>query len=239
MPAALSIELFLQAGADPEGARYRILAAFQEHRRALQQRRLFPTWHEVQRLRDALQELLRQRLLLEQAFPHTVVGIAWDTLQLITVPAYTPQERERALQQLFLLVEWALPLVDELHQHSQELYDFAYEHIAVHEVGLLSLRRQEGFLLVPDRSQRRVLVWHYRVRPVFGADHRPLLQLALVTRLPMGSIWAPDVWRSAAQDHVPTSTGPTYICEADEDFPLQETLLPIAEQKLAQRVGLA
>lgn len=239
MPAALSLELFLQAGSDPEAARYRILATFREHERALQQRRLFPTWRDIQQLRATLQELLRQRLLLEQAFPHVLLGIDWDALQLVAIPAYTPQERERALQQLFLLIEWALPLVEELHQHSQELYDFACEHIAVHEVGLLWLQRREGFLLTPDRAQQRVFVWHYRVRPVVGANERPLVQLAPVMELPMGTIWAPDVWRSAIQHRVPAHPAPTYICDADEDFPLQETLLPIAEEKLAQRVGNA
>ncbi len=239
MPATLSIELFLQAATDVESGQYRLSAVFQEHRNALRQRRLMPTWRDIQQLRTALHELLHQRMLLERAFPHTLIGVDWVTLRLITVLDTPPEERERVVQHLFTLVEWALPTVEELYQDSQELYDFALEHIALHEVGLLSVHRQEGFLLVPDRVQRRVLVWHYRALPVVDTDQRPFLRLQPLTELPMGAIWAPEVWRSVAQQSLPRERGPTYICDADVDFPLQETLLPIAEQKLAQRVAMA
>jgi len=41
------------------------------------------------------------------------------------------------------------------------------------------------------------------------------------------------------RERFPEIQGALYLCESDEDFPLNETLLPIAEQLLAARVGEA
>jgi len=235
----LSIELFLTAGEDREGAQYRILAALSAHRRALEQRRLFPTWQQAQSLRQSLEHLLQQFHAIEEALPHVLIGINWAELRLETLPAYVPSERERFLHQLRELAEWALPEVEQLCLSGQELYEFAAEHIAVHEIGLLRLQSSQGFLLIPDRLRRQLLICRYHALPVFGADQHRIVQLHPVTTLPIGTIWAPEVWRDIAQETLPEHQGTTYLCEADVDFPLQETLLPIAEQKLARRLTAA
>ncbi len=240
MVPPLSIELFFRAGEDREGAQYRILAALRAHQYALQQRRLLPTWREAQALRELLHSLLQQSHLIERALPHTVVGINWEELRLETLPEYTPAARERFLQHLLQLAEWALPQVEELCEESQALYDFALEHITVHEVGIISLHRDEGFLLIPHRTQHELLVWRYHALPVFGADQRRLVHLRYLTSIPIGGIWAPHLWHHSAQAALPNPPrGTTYICEADTDFPLHATLLPIAEQKLAERLAAA
>lgn len=236
MLVPLSLELFLSE--DQEAAHYRIRAAFRAHRQALQQRRLFPTWRQAQILRDTLQQLLRQRQTIEEALPHTVVGIDWVSLRLERVLTYTPAARERFLQHVFALAEGVLPELEELCHDSGILYDFATEHIALYELGLRLPHHSEGFLLIPYRAQQQLLIWHYRLLPLLDTSQRHPLELRTVASLPLSPIWTPQLWQSFLRERFPHVRGAIYVCESDEDFPLQETLLPIAEQQLAARVGM-
>jgi hypothetical protein len=235
MPVPLSLELFLRAGQDWEAAQYRILAALQSHRLALRQHRLFPTRLEVSRLREQLLQLLRSREELEDVFPHILVRIDWAALRLERIPEYTPAARERFLQQVFELLQWALPLVEQLWQESQALYEFACEHIGIHELGILPLYRDEGYLLTPDPTQHQLLVWHYRLSPVYTAEQQREVTLELVWQEPFSGILHPEQLLQRVRTlQLPHPA--TYVCDTDFALPLRETVLPIARQKLWQRL---
>jgi len=235
MPVPLSLELFLRAGQDWEAAQYRILAALQSHWLALRQNRLFPTRLEVSRLREQLLQLLRSREELEDAFPHILVRIDWTTLRLERIPEYTHAARERFLQRVFELLQWALPLVEQLWQESQALYEFACEHIGVHELGVLPLYRDEGYLFIPDPVQRRLLVWHYHVSPVYTAEQQREVALELVWQEPFsGILLTEQLLQRVRTLRLPHPA--TYVCDTDVALPLQETVLPIARQKLWERL---
>ncbi len=236
MLVRLSLELFLSE--DRETAQYRIQSAFRTHWQALREHRLFPTWQQAQTLHTTLQQLLQERQAIEEALPHTVVGIDWKSLRLERRPAYSSAAREGFLQQVFALAEWALPELEKLCRESHALYDFATEHIALHEVGLCLPHRSQGFLLIPYRAQQQLLIWHYQLQTLFDASQRHPVQLQAVASLPLSPIWTPQLWQSFLRERFPHIRGALYLCDSDEDFPLRETLLPIAEEQLALRVGM-
>ena len=214
------------AAADPEAARYRLLAAFADARRAFAANCVYPHLAALIDVRRALASLADARARHAPSGP--VTGVDWDAGRLVRAddaPALLAED----------LAAWSLPMLDAAIEEGRALYDFADEHATLAPVGLVPRYQQEGLLIVSTDDAVAALRYHASV--LAGPDGR---RLSLRTRT-LDAALAPDAppsaWKAQLAplaDDLPAPAA--FHVHADLDLPLGPTLVPLAKRRLLAAV---
>lgn len=230
MPA-LDLALFTGA-TDEEMARYHVLGGLQRVRRAFAATQVYPHLAELIRLRAALRQIADEAQSLRERRPGTLSGIDLDAGRLL----YEKPEAEWLLFEA--LIDWALPLIEEVIEEGRTLYEFVDEHSRVETVGIVPAYQDEGYLLVPDARAARLRVLRYAVALFTRAEERyRSLRTAEIAEAPADA--PPQEVKRALIAQRPDLPNPaTYRLETDLDFPVEETVLPVAKRKLLQYLAV-
>lgn len=216
------------AASDPEAARYRLLAAFADARRAFAANCVYPHLAALIDVRRALASLADARA--RHATHGPVTGVDWDAGRLVR----TPDDGAPALLAEDL-AEWSLPMLDAAIEEGRALYDFADEHATLAPVGLVPRYQQEGFLIVSTDDAVAALRYHASV--LAGPDGRRLSLRTRALEAPLAPDAPPADWKAQLAplaDDLPAPAA--FHVHADLDLPLGATLVPLAKRRLLAAV---
>ncbi|MEM1114981.1 MAG: hypothetical protein AAF845_13125 [Bacteroidota bacterium] len=219
----LTLDLFARA-ADPEAARYRVLAGLQEARRRFAQNCVYPTLGRLVDLHRGLRDILDGAGRVEQRPTGRAVDVDWEAGRLVHEGG---PEAPVGLE----LARWAMPRLVGAIEEGQALYDFAAEHAAFTPVGLVPRYHAEGFLLLDAEAGPRAL--RYQVSALTGADGQYRSLRTASVPVALDPLAPPQVWKRTLAEAAPDLPAPATFClRADLDLPVEETLLPIGKRKL-------
>jgi hypothetical protein len=219
---------FFTGGRDSEWSRYRILGGFQEIRRAFCDNRVYPYLADLIHLRTALRTLADESDALRSRGPLTGIDLEEGALRY--------EDSQGAALPFEDLVVWAMPLIEAAIEEGRAIYDFVDERTAVEAVGIVPAYQDEGYLLVPDGEALRVL--RYAVSLFTRHDERfRSLRTASVDEAP-GDTPPHELKRFLTARHPDLPNPATYRVATDLDFPVDETMLPVAKRKLLQYFAL-
>lgn len=213
---------------DEEGSRYRILGGLQEIRRAFASNRVYPHLADLIHLRAALRRLVEAS---EPLRPRgSLKGLDLDE------GALRYERPEGAAAPFDALVVWAMPKIEDAIEEGRAIFDFVEERTAVEAVGIVPSYQDEGYLLVPDGRALRVV--RYGVSLFTRADERfRSLRTASLDDAPAAA--PPHELKRLLTARYPELPNPaTYRVATDLDFPVDETMLPVAKRKLLQYLAL-
>ena len=219
----LTLDLFARA-ADPEAARYRVLAGLQSARRRFARNRVYPTLGHLVSLHHGLRAVIEGAERVERRTVGRAVDVDWEAGRIVHEPA---SEAPMALD----LARWAMPHLVEAIEEGQALYEFASEHATFEAVGLVPPYHAEGFLLLDAESGLRAL--RYQVSALTGADGHYRSLRTTSADVVLDPLAPPQAWKQSLAEAAPDLASPATFClRADLDLPVEETLLPIGKRKL-------
>jgi len=234
----LSLDLFLSAGADFEGAQYRILDRLKRIRAAFSRNIIYPHLAELVEVHGALRRLLGSLDDLQKSLPGVLKGIDPETHEVLFEK---PELGTGHMGLIEELIQWALPLIQDAIEEGRTIFEFVEDHLYIEEVGLVPSYVEEGYLLVPDRRSRRMYILQYHLSIFTSAEERfrSLKTTHVKTIEYAGVDVAPQVVKLdllAERREFPNPA--TYLIETALDFPYEPTVLPIAKRKLLRRLSL-
>lgn len=213
---------------DPEAARYRILAALAEARRAFSANRVFPHLAALIGVRRTLADLFDGLARHRERPRGPATGVDWAAGRLVHADDAPPLLAES-------LALWSQPHLDAAIDEGRALYDFADAHAPLAALGVVPAYQREGFLVVS--TDEAVCALRYHASALSGPDGR---HLTLRThRVPVGlsPLGTPADWKTALAAHASDLAAPAaFHVHADLDLPLGETLVPLAKRKLLAAV---
>ncbi len=213
---------------DPEWSRYRVLGGLQEISRAFCDNRVYPHLADLIHLRITLRRLAEQSDALRPRGPLTGLDLEEGGLRY--------DEPADAALPFEHLVAWALPLIETAIEEGRAIYDFVDERTTVEAVGIVPGYQNEGYLLVPDGEALRVL--RYAVSLFVRHDERyRSLRTTSVDEAP-GDVPSDELKRFLTARHPDLPNPATYRVATDLDFPVEETMVPVAKRKLLQYLAL-
>lgn len=219
---------FFTGARDEEWSRYRVLGGLQEVRRAFAGNRVYPHLADLIHLRAALRRLAEASEPLRPRGPLSRIDLEEGTLRY--------DEPEHGAPPFEALVAWAMPQIEAAIEEGRAIFDFVDERTAVEAVGIVPSYQDEGYLLVPDGDVLRVV--RYGVSLFTRADERfRSLRTASLEAAPAA---APphELKRLLTARHPDLPNPATYRVATDLDFPVDETMLPVAKRKLLQYLSL-
>jgi hypothetical protein len=221
---------------DFEYKKYQLLSYLQETNKQFKAVKLYPVLGELIEHHRLLDELQSGKTELKNLFPKALNGIDLENIQL----HYKPQvQDDEVMKEITLITEYALQKLSGQIDEGKAIYNYVEEQVEFEPVGIQPLYNKEGFILLSTEISRDIHAFRYKSN---------LLQMA-GERFRSITMWLVGVFQRTIvntmekikmqliRDIKELPNPATWRVHSQQDFPIEETLLPISKRLLLRSVS--
>ncbi|ADB37037.1 hypothetical protein [Spirosoma linguale] len=229
----LQPDWFTQNWLDAEYQKYVVLAYLQAVQQNFVEHKLWPDLPELRSHYDAGIRFSRGKGTLNAAFPKRVSRVTGPPPRI----EYKSEVTESALMaEMDAIMDFALPRFQAMLTEGQQRWADIAQSLTLAPVGLLPLRPEEGYLFLHASNQAEMQVYYFCM--TLYSDQEPggrLIQLRFIeaVRKSLANTFE-NIKLDLIRRHRHMPNPATFMLESKKVYPVQETLLPIARQLLAQ-----
>jgi hypothetical protein len=236
MMSRLSVKKFLTFSGDQELDQYRLLSGIKEYSVSFRKKMLYPALSDLIDFAMSLDSLLKDKKSMLDSFPKHLTGFDLEKKKILVEDI---EKLDQNLESIFELIEWALPIIRETIDEGVALYEFVEKNIRIDEVGILPLYRDEGYFIIPDNNEDKLLIhsFHFALFEQNKEKYRSL-KTKLIDAVEKALENTPEhikLKMLSRYKHMPNPA--TYFCGTDLDLPFYETLFPVAKRKLLSKIS--
>ena len=232
----LQPDWFTQTWLDAEYQKYVVMAYLQTVRQNFTDDKLCPDLPDLRsHYADGIR-FSRGKGTLNAAFPKRVSGVSGPPPRIeykseVTEPAF--------MAEMDAIMEFALPRFQEMMTEGQQRWADIAGSLTLAPVGLMPLRPEEGYLLLCATNQSEAQVYQFSL--TLYSDQEPggrMVQLRYVEAVRTSFVNTfENIKLDLIRRYRQLPNPATYRLETSRTYPVDETLLPIARQLLAQAVA--
>ena len=232
----LQPDWFMQNWLDAEYQKYVVMAYLQAVQKNFVEYKLCPDLPELRSHYDAGIRFSRGKGTLNAAFPKRISRVTGPPPRIeykseVTEPAF--------MAEMDAIMEFALPRFQAMLTEGQQRWADIVRSLTLAPVGLLPLRPEEGYLLLHATEQAEMQVYYFCL--TLYSDQEPggrLVQLRFVEAVRKSLVnTLENIKLDLIRRHRHMPNPATFMLESQKNYPIQETLLPIARQLLVQAVA--
>ena len=229
----LDLKKLTSCGSDWESNQYKILIKVKEWLLNFNKNKLFPSIEEAIQLNLALEDLLRENIECKLWFDNEIRGQKVNERVIVYEKAHQVGNQ---LDKLLDFIDWALLLNRPVLEEGRIIKNFVEEDLEITRVSSVEKNYHgKGYFSLPNNKNGLLNIYLYEI--IWDWSQENLYQRInshLVKSIPQSVIHASVEelilnFVNYSQDmHEPVA----YILETGLDFPYEETMFPIAEEKL-------
>lgn len=220
---------------DFEYKKYQLLAYLKETDRRFKAVQLYPHLGELIEHHRNLAELKSGKKNLSDFFPKALESIDFKETKLNFEPR---TEDHEVLKEINQITDFAIPRIEGQIQEGKAIYDFVEDQVEFEPVGILPIYNREGFVLMTREKKSEIHAYRYK---------SSLLQIA-GERFRSISVWLIGIFEKTLvrtleslkleliREIKELPNPATYRMHSRQEFPIEETLLPISKRLLLQHV---
>lgn len=226
-----------QGWIDFEYKKYLLLAYLQEAGSTFHQKKLYPKLSELVEHYRNLNLFRSRKLTFEKGFPKEISRIDFEKFRIEYREMF---EDDELLKEIDSIVEFALPAFEKHLGLGRELYQEVEEKLEVFPVGIIPLRKEEGYMFLSDFPLRMVSVYYYsltifeQVNEKFRGLHTRLL-FNYTSSLTENY---EQVKYRLIENNRDLPAPAVYAIEFKHSYPHSETMLPVAKRSLLRVLSL-
>ncbi len=232
----LTLNTFTSCPDDIEISQYKILSNLKEYRREFNKNKLYPTLTELIYLYSTLEELLANKSCFELLLPNGISRRNSNKCNFVEIIDQSTEQKDNVYE----LIEWALPIIQNLIDEAQVIYHFVLENMTIKQKGKSKRYDKSGCLLVPDNINSQLNVYKFETIENFR-DNRSNLVLNIGYLQSTKMINLPSMtWYIEKELKIKYNNGKDfdcYLCQTNLDFPFFETMFPLAKVKLLNHLS--
>ncbi|MFY7898996.1 MAG: hypothetical protein ACOVNY_02355 [Chitinophagaceae bacterium] len=232
----LSQTWFADGYIDFELKKYTLLAYLQEIGKYFNANKLYPQLADVIFHYNNLIAFRENKKYLQEQFPKKLTGIQIEQLQLLYESMI---EDDELMTELEDIIDYATKKMKNTIQSGTEIYEFVEEKLNIIPVGIMPLDHQEGYFFLSEGKANNTWVYQYRLS--FFEKHDAKYR---AMKTDFVNVWQRNyvnTYSNIKADLIKTRTElpnpAVYAVEIDLNFPLEETLLPIAKRSLVRFIS--
>lgn len=232
----LQPDWFTQNWLDAEYQKYVVMAYLQAVQKNFVEHKLCPDLPELRSHYDAGIRFSRGKGTLNAAFPKRVSRVTGPPPRIeykseVTDPSF--------MTEMDAIMEFALPRFQAMLTEGQQRWLDIANSLILAPVGLLPLRPEEGYLLLHTTDQAETHIYYFCL--TLYSDQEPggrLVQMRFIEAVRKSLInTVENIKLDLIRRHRHMPNPATFMLESQKNYPIQETLLPIARQLLVQAVA--
>lgn len=232
----LSETWFAEGYIDFELKKYTLLAYLQQIHRAFDESKLYPQLADLIFHYNNLVAFRENKKYLQEHFPKKLTGVQIERLQVL----YEQMIDDTGLmQELEEIIHYAADNMKTTISSGAEIYEFVEGNMTIAPVGLLPLDVQEGYFFLSSGNTKATRVYHYRLS-IFE-KHNENFRSIKTAYLEMQQRSLVNTYENIkfdlirSRNHLPNPA--VYSIETGLNFPVEETLLPIAKRSLVKFIS--
>lgn len=220
---------------DFEYKKYVLLSYLQDVHAQFTETRLYPALSDLVFHYRNLTSFVEQKQAIYNSFPERLTDIDMKNLRMAFTKVMSNDDLMNHLEEI---VSYSIPELKKHLDEGKEIYDFIEKEINLSPVGILPIYRNEGYMLVRDGDLPEIKVYEFSVK-FFQHDeeHFRSVQTQYLTSYKRSFINTSenikiDMIRSRKKLPNPA----TFSVESHYEFPLEETIVPLAKRMLMKYI---
>lgn len=220
---------------DFEYKKYQLLAYLKHVNEHFQEKKLFPELSDLQLHYQESLALQQQQSQWSNRIRRKLVGIDREKWQL----KYTSEfEALQPLQEVDEILSYAIPRLEHTLSTGETLFQHVTQALSIAPIGIMPLFRKEGYLFVYENINRELRIYQYKVQ-LFESTAPPSRRVEtrlIDSRNKSYTTTFESIKMELVRKNKELPNPASYLVESTLGYPMDETLLPIARQKVAQVV---
>ncbi|AMS27632.1 hypothetical protein AEM51_12005 [Bacteroidetes bacterium UKL13-3] len=220
---------------DFEYKKYVLLAYLQDVHAQFTETRLYPALSDLVFHYRNLTSFVEQKQAIYNSFPERLTEIDMKNLRMAFSKVMSNDDLMNHLEEV---VSYSIPELKKHLDEGKEIYDFIEKEINLSPVGILPIYRNEGYMLVRDGDIPEIKVYEFSVK-FFQHDEENFrsVQTQYLTSYKKSFVNTSenikiDMIRSRKKLPNPA----TFSVESVFEFPLEETIIPLAKRMLMKYI---
>lgn len=220
---------------DFEYKKYVLLAWLKEVEREFGAVRVFPSLSDLVHHYRNLEAFRDGKRTIQEQFPKEITSADLGTLSLEYRSLVADNDQMRELEDI---VDFSLPQIRRYLDDGQAICRTVEEQLSITPIGLLPLRREEGYMLLHFPRRSDVDVYGYRLSTLEAPDgNYRALSLQHIDRVTHSITQTfEQIKINLIKKHTHLANPATYLVESRVQAPMQETLLPLTKRMLVRYV---
>jgi len=236
----ISLEIFFDSETDWEMNQYRILAGIKKARTEFGQKKIYPSLATLIKLNRELNQIKDERKNLWQNFPKQIKGFDFKEQKVIYETSKN-LELNDSIENIFELIDWALPQINETIEEGTVLFDFVDKNMLLEQVGILPIYKEEGYFMITDNIALELQVHRYECS-IFssGTEKYRSLKTEVVKTEKQGIIkrLPETIKQEIIKERTDLPNPATFLFDSDLEFPFAETIMPVAKRKMISHIAV-
>jgi hypothetical protein len=222
---------------DFEFKKYVLLAYLQEVRQNFRIPKLYPFLSDLIFHYKNLRNIQENRKIIFEKFPKVLKKADFEKLKLSYEKIIKDDDVMKEIEEIvFFAVDEILDALKE----GKEIYEFVEEHVDLIPIGLSSLYKDEGYMLIDEKPEKDVKVYRYQITIFEGPEEKYRgVHTTLIDQFEKSIISTYEqIKLKLIRKHKELPNPATYLVDAKFKFPINETLLPVAKRLLVKEVNI-
>lgn len=234
----LNKDWLIEGHIDLEYKQYVLLAYLKNVDQNFKNKRLYPIFSELLFHYKNLLQVKENKELLKEQFPKKLSKADFESLRLIYERMVEDGDVMREIEEIIL---FALPHFEAQLDHGKELFDDVEQHISISPVGITPLNGDEGYFFLQEAFSKETSVFEFRASVLTDDSGKyRLLHTDFLESVRKGIGTTYENLKVALVKKYNKYANPaTYLVEANNPYPREETLLPVVKRKLIRLVTAA
>ncbi len=229
---ALTLQTFLAAADDWESSEYRVLGSLRAYNTDLHRNKLFPAFADLTDLVQMLESIIGHKANFENYFPQKYKGLSLEMKKAADEAVKSEAEK------VFEFIKWALPKLKETVEEGRAIMDFVEQNVLVEEVGITPIYNKEGYLLLKQISTEQVKVYRFKASIIVSNEvSLDSFKTYFIESFDAKDMTIEDIKYHLMEKYADLPNPAAYKCETEFDFPVEETILPVAKKKIMDRIA--
>jgi hypothetical protein len=234
---ALNNDWLTEGLIDFEFKKYVLLAYLKDVRQNFRITKLYPFLSDLIFHYKNLLNIQENKKFIYEKFPRIIKKADFEKLKLSYEKIIQDDDIMREIE---TIVMFAIEEVHETLKEGREIYEFVEEHVDLVPIGISSLYKKEGYMLINENQKNDVNVYRYQITIFEGSDEKFRgVHTTLIDQFEKSIISTyEDIKLTLIRKHRELPNPATYLVNAKFNFPLNETLLPVAKRLLVKTVNI-
>jgi hypothetical protein len=233
---SLSMNWFIEGSIDFEYKKYVLLDYLQEINRHFDKNHLYPNLTDLIYHYNNLLAFKQNKTLLQQNFPQR---LSKADIEAVKLTYQKIVQDDGTMQEIEQIISYALYKMDPALQTGRQIYDFVESCLEIDPVGVVPLLPYNGYFTLRNGNERTHWVYEYQFTLFESKDDKYRgIHINLVETFEQNLVNTPESIKQYLirnRKHLPNPA--MYHVQSDINFPLQQTLLPVAKRCLVKYIS--
>lgn len=234
----LSETWFADGYIDFELKKYTLLAYLQEVAKYFGENKLYPQLGDIIFHYNNLVAFRENKKYLQEQFPKKLSMIQMEKLQMLYEQMI---EDDELMQELEEIINFSAVTIKNTISSGTEIYEFVENQLTIFPVGIVPLENTEGYFFLSEGSVKKTRVYQYCLSIFQKQDEKyRSIKTEYIDHWERNIVNSYESIKAELIRRKKDLPNPAVYCiETGLNFPVDETLLPVAKRSLVRYISVA